>query len=646
MDDTVLQAGLSKPDLSKVVRAAIHPGIGIARLGNSREPNGFFIGPETVEIDSHSPDKYRDASGALKRQAARFRIYGFDADGQVVGELTAEHAQIEWRVHLANRKAQWFKFDTAMDIPDAREMEVPLRNAHVTGEARKALTIDPGPRVISGKNSEGAPYRFDSAGFMGVKVPLGELRTDAQGRLLVLGGFAESKSPSGKPVYDPDEPLGFPNATEWFDDTSDGPVSATVRIEGRSLPVESAWVVAAQPSFAPHVVGWRTLYDLLVDTYTECGWLQPVQRVSFAGDILPILQRLSGLQWVNKGFASLFGHGAPMDFSNPRLIAKLASNGQTHAQLRRTVFNAFRAAQNNVHEPRTWPWLYGDTFGGEHEVAGNHLAPSPVRSELLSRWVAGEFVDDWKPDAAPVSSIEKVPVAQQPSMLDKAALHFCVADAFHPGIELSWPMRHASIYRAPFRIREAPADQPLPDYGSFLDQPRALGPSGPLHEQPAGGLSRWMALPWQLDTIGCRSGYDVDYDPYLPSFWPAQVPNQVLSENDYLAVIDKELGRDQRLAHFNQRPRWGRQVTGGFVEQVMQLVSDTGVLGVVETRPGVENDPDFPSSMQVEIERAQAPKGRVPVPESLALAEENDLLALAGWDSAEQYEEFRRILGR
>ena len=37
--------------------------------------------------------------------------------------------------------------------------------------------------------------------------------------------------------------------------------------------------------------------------------------------------------------------------------------------------------------------------------------------------------------------------------LDKAALHFCLADAFHPGCELTWPMRHASLYSAPFRIR-------------------------------------------------------------------------------------------------------------------------------------------------------------------------------------------------
>lgn len=304
----------------------------------------------------------------MKRQAARFRIYGYDQDGLVVAELTAEHAQIEWQVHLVNRKAQWYKFDKAMDLPEAAGLKVPLRNAHVEGRAREALAIDPGARSITGCNNNGQNCRFDSAVFMGHQVPLGELRTDARGRLLVLGGFAQSASPSGKPIYDSKEPCAFPNATEWFDDTSDGPVTATVVLNGKVLPVEPAWVVATQPSFAPNVVGWRTLYDLLVDTYTACGWLKPVAQVSFTRHILPVLQRLGGLQWVNKGFASMFGHGAPLDFTQPRLLASLSRSDRTHGQLRRTVFNAFRAADNAVHEPRTWPWLYGDAFGGDEDL--------------------------------------------------------------------------------------------------------------------------------------------------------------------------------------------------------------------------------------------------------------------------------------
>ena len=48
------------------------------------------------------------------------------------------------------------------------------------------------------------------------------------------------------------------------------------------------------------------------------------QKISFANDILPILRRLSNLQWVNKGFATMYGKGCPMDFDNLAFIGKLA----------------------------------------------------------------------------------------------------------------------------------------------------------------------------------------------------------------------------------------------------------------------------------------------------------------------------------
>jgi hypothetical protein len=77
------------PDVEdrRIVRAAIHPSIGVARVGDSQE--AFFIGPEVVDPLPQPPGFYRDESGALKRQAARFRIYGLNAEGKVVAELTA-----------------------------------------------------------------------------------------------------------------------------------------------------------------------------------------------------------------------------------------------------------------------------------------------------------------------------------------------------------------------------------------------------------------------------------------------------------------------------------------------------------------------------------------------------------------------------
>src|SRR5215510_1482 len=73
---------------SKVHRCKIHPGIGIARVGNSL--GEYFIGPE-APCDPHdvtAPNgSFKDADGRIKRQAARFRIDAYDRKGNNLGEL-------------------------------------------------------------------------------------------------------------------------------------------------------------------------------------------------------------------------------------------------------------------------------------------------------------------------------------------------------------------------------------------------------------------------------------------------------------------------------------------------------------------------------------------------------------------------------
>lgn len=156
-----------------IVRAAIHPSIGIARVGNSEEEDGFFVGPEVVDPPPAPPRFYRDSAGALKRQAARFRIYGLNAQGQVVQELTPANAEIVWQVHLANKKAAWYQFQIALDIREADSAPISyLRN--VATADRDKLAIDPGSRSISGVNASGKPsFIFDSGKFIGQAVYLG-----------------------------------------------------------------------------------------------------------------------------------------------------------------------------------------------------------------------------------------------------------------------------------------------------------------------------------------------------------------------------------------------------------------------------------------------------------------------------------------
>ncbi|WP_372026460.1 LodA/GoxA family CTQ-dependent oxidase [Tistrella mobilis] len=629
---------------AEIVRAAIHPAIGVARIGDAA--TAYYIGPEVTTPQPEEPGFYRDEAGALKRQAARFRIYGLDAEGRVVRELTAADADITWTVHPVNRKAAWYQFQAALDIPEAATMAVPRRNPDVPFAQRGILVIDPGPRSISGADvSGGADHAFDTGKFKDTVVPLGEIRTDDAGRLLFLGGRGASASPSGAPVYRPEDPNSFNNADDWYDDTSDGPVTAAVVLDGRPLPVEPAWVVVAPPNYAPDVISWRTLHDLLTDTYIESGRLPMPDIASFARDIQPVLERLTGLQWVNKGFAGLFGAGGPMDFTDPALIDRLATppagGEDPWMELRRNIYNAFRAPHTIACEPSVWPWLYGDAYGSfQSDDPNNYLPMSATRAALMEMWVEGRFTDD-RPSGPPPQVIDQVPLEDQPAMLDKAALHFCIADAFHPGCEVTWPMRHGSMYQAPYRLRHRPAGQPEQDYGKELTQAVALSPGGPVYAQAPGDVTRWMALPWQGDTAFCRSGYDAAYDPYLPSFWPARVPNQVLTVEDYQTVMNEDLPHGQRVAAFQRRASWMRGFTGSVADVMDQMIARFGAQGIVEARPGVQDDPDLPPVIFVESRGAALMKAAFAAA-APAMGPDSDARR-AGWESEAQMEEFRSI---
>jgi hypothetical protein len=551
----------------------------------------------------------RDPSGALKREAARFRVYGYDAAGTVVRELTSADASVRWTVHVANHKAAWYQWAIALDIPEAAGTVLPLRNATVTGPARAGLAIDPGPRSISGPGQSGAQYELDGA-FQGAPVNLGELRTDGAGRLLFLGGRGVSASPTGQPIYVPTQENAFINADGWYDDASDGPVTAEVTLGGRSIPVDPAWVVTAPPNYAPEAIGVRTLYDLLENLNVEAGWTRAPSPVSFRRDVYPILQRLTNLQWVNAGFASQFGGGGPHPFNDPAYVRTLswlppAGGFDVHQEVRLQVFHSFRDPNGTDANQLPWPWIYGDAMDvPPADTPRQNAAVSATQFGVLQAWAAGRFVDDWEQPYDPPRRIGQVPLQEQPAMLDKAALHFCLADAFHPGCEVTWPVRHITMFSAPFRIIHRPPGQPAPDYGPTLTPEVALGPTGPLYAQGPGDLTRWMGLPWQADTGFCRSGYATktySYDPFIPTFWPARVPNQVLTEDAYAIVRDTTKPRQERIDAFTRRAVWTRwlnaKTTAG---QMQQMVDIFGDMGVVEMRDGVPNDPDFPPVMGVE----------------------------------------------
>jgi hypothetical protein len=586
-------------DLSAIVRVAIHPSIGIARVGNSADE--FFIGPEVVDPPPKPPGFYRDKTGALKREAARFRLYGLDKDDKVVAELTPENSEIEWTVHLANKKAAWYQFQLALDIPEAASAPPALLRNPSTAD-RSKLAIDPGPRKIAGRNASGPQYRFDTGRFFDKPVYLGEVRTDEAGHLVVLGGHGKSASHLGL------QAVTFANNDGWHDDVSDGPVTATVKIPGRTLAATPSWVVVTPPNYGPLQKSVRTMWDLMRDlAITNKFGLKAPAKPSFANDILPIFLRLSRLQWVNEGFAATFGWGNPNNFETDAMIARLGSTAEMNKDFRQNLFLQFRNFDRDAWSPVPWPWNYGDAMNvPTPKTPRAFTALTDLQLAMLKQWASGDFDSDYDPKKVPPPTIDDVPLQDQPTMLDRASLEFCLADAFHPGCEMTWPVREPTMYMAPFRFLHAPPGWIEPSYGAQISPDMAAPPfaGDPFAAQVPGGLSRWMAVPWQTDTASCQSGYTPDYDPYLPTFWPARVPNQALRLQDYETVMNTKLPLETRMAAFAKRADWLAIVKNAhltdYVGQINDFAANISQVSVVETREGIPGDPHFPPVMQVE----------------------------------------------
>ncbi len=654
---------LTQDQIDRITDVRIHPGIGVARVGNSA--TDYYIGPETMNPPKTAWGGTRDPGGAIKRQAARFRVYGYDKYGNVVAEIQqADGSSVEWSVQVANRKGWWYEFNAAMDIPATVDLTVPLRNPDVSGSGRNALIIDSGRTCIMGRSMEDSSFEL-SGSFQGTPVTLGELRTDAVGRLLVLPGFGVSDSPSNQPVFQPEIPSTFNNAAGWYDDICDGPVHAKVCVGDKVFDADGAWVTSAPPAFAPDLKGWRTMDDLMRSVFISAGMMDLPKRVSFRRDIQPILARMNELQWVNKGFAAMFGATGPMNFSDPELLLRLSKAPESqlypdpNGELRRTIYNSFRATNSRTVEEGAWPWQYGDAYG--YTDPDPTAAPSPrtylrlpeYYDYLMTHWVEGDFDDDYCPAAPSSQTLDEVPLQEQPEALDRSAMSFCLADAFHPGCELTWPMRHTSLYRAPYRIRERASGETETNYGSNLTTATVLSMQGPLYEQGPGDLTKWMALPWQGDTAYCRSGYDMEYDPYLPTFWPARVPNQVLTKADYDILCDKSKPMDIRIAAFQNRPGWLRQLPAQNPpdEQMMYMIQHFGEMGILEAQPRPADLKWLPETVYVEnltaVKEAELSQAEALFFQDYGkLGYHDRLLREAGWFSQEQRNEFATIKRR
>jgi len=270
----------------------IHPAIGIARLGASEE---FHFGPQP---DEPSPNDLRDAAQNLKRQVARFRVFQCTRDdsGHLVSaaEVTPSAGTIAWRVHLVNRKAASPNF-----IGSGR------RNG-ATGDDNIDinLIIDAGVQTITGISQP--IIKLDAGKFRGKTVRLGDIRTDAQGRLIVCGGFGVSEPVPAQPST---IGLNFADNEGWHDDTADGLIEATVTPPGGTpQKARSGWLIVGPPDFAPESQNLVTLYDVAFQAAVDARRLTAPNPPSFVRDIQRVLRRAVNYQWVTRAAQGHSGH--------------------------------------------------------------------------------------------------------------------------------------------------------------------------------------------------------------------------------------------------------------------------------------------------------------------------------------------------
>ena len=415
-----------------IVTVRIHPAIGIARLGNS--PDEWFLGPELLGVHPAPAGGFKDAACRVKRQGARFRIFGYDAAGNVEQELTAADAAIEWRVHLANRKAAAEKYAGSG-----------LRNPSITGADRVGLAIDPGEQKLNGPNQRVVLDKgtLTLPGQPAAPVPLGEIRTDDDGHLVVLGGFGTSASPDGTPLSG-----DIFNSDRWYDDTADGPVTATVTLPaGAPLQAEGAWVIVGPPKFAPPLDNIITLHDRLFHVFAVQNWLSAPATPSYTADIYPILHRAFRIKAVRSV--------PPNKHTWPHPVVSPSKRSE--------IFGRITApADPSVDMPNL----------RESSLKDGRL--TPTQWALMEKWKDGTFTNDW-------AGVPPPPTTITPSGLDRAAMDDCCGGAFHPGIEAGAFLLDATKYTGPFRLSHA-----------------LVAP---------GDVTARMALPWQTDFYACGTDW-------------------------------------------------------------------------------------------------------------------------------------------
>lgn len=558
-----------------------------------------------------------------------------------------------------------------------------LRTAHgydyrkelVNHPDKESVNADDTRRVFHGEfpSKRGGQYSqiARSLNTSSKQVDLGTIEYD-EGTLIFYpaDGISASLNPS-------DLNTDFADNSNWYDDISDGRVTARICNKNTGEVYEltdkesSAWVASAPPDYAPQIQPISTMFDLVTGAADE----------DFQNElalVFPMMYRLYRMQWVNLGdflapsFKETIDELVHHDkFKYIYFKGNTEEEKREAREVREMIFKKFRdpiyqydnepiiPSKDNTNlknrrsgrEELKLPYYVGDGIDYPGSPAQWFAIP-PVLYEQLRKWKDGEF---YSPPSFDFKNMDEMghfyrkqflksaeDERRRPLLMTRAVLETLYGGGFHPGVELTWPMRHDRIYAensltyryiveddnmviGGFGLREVRLNAAditeqddifFNDYG-FLMTPDDIKKSMTDDEKynwlwkiTPGDLTKWMGIPWQSDAGSCQAVF-VEKQYPVPSWWAANLPVFVLNEDAYKQLQNPDILDETKLFIYANRLPWlhttdtgfiGYHAEGGYMNGLIAMVYKWKNIGVVTGRKLEPRVPGIPETVYVAYE--------------------------------------------
>lgn len=283
----------------------------------------------------------------------------------------------------------------------------------------------------------------------------------------------------------------------------------------------------------------------------------------------------------------------------------------------------------------TLQWPYYPSDGVDYPGSpAQWFAIPPVLYKQLENWCNGEFesIPDLEGDTMDQLGefFQKCykKAAEEPGkkalLMTRAVLETLYGGGFHPGVELTWPMRHNDLYAENklvyrnvtdrdghsiglYGLREVRVNAASPeqeeqiffrDFGYQMnseDIRESLKPGNSknwLWQITPGDLTKWMGIPWQSDAGSCQAVFTEEQYP-VPAWWAANLPVYVLTQESFEKLKNPDILDETKRYIYGNRLPWlhtadlgfvGYHAEGGYTKGLIDMVYQWDKLGAVVGR--------------------------------------------------------------